>query len=46
MEQVRVWMKSTDKVNSVQSERGKFTQSYEEANDMHECFLNLNLPED
>lgn len=45
MEQIGVLMESTDNVDSVQSQLGKCIKCYEEANDTHESFLSLNLPE-
>ena len=45
MEQMCVLMKSTDDVHAVQYQLGQFIQCYEEANETHESFLNLNLPE-
>ena len=37
-------MKSTDDVNAVQSLLGQRIQCYEQANETHELFVNLNLP--
>ena len=45
MEQMCVLMKSTHDVNAVQSQLGQLIQCNDEANETHEYFVNLILPE-
>ena len=46
MKEVHDLMEFPDNVKCVQSQLVKFIKCHEEANDMHESILNLNLPED
>lgn len=46
MDKICDFMISIDNVNSVQTELNKCIKCFEEAKDLHEAILNLNLPED